>query len=192
MGGFKDAYKQFCEAGLTGISADASHGGQGLPPSLGLCVSELVSGANMSFSMYPGLTSGAVECIEQDGTEEQKKTYLEKMNTGVWSGTMCLTEAHCGTDLGLLRTKAEPVGDGTYRVTGEKIFISAGEHDLTQNIIHLVLARLPDAPAGTKGISLFIVPKFLVNEDGSVGAANQVKCASIEHKMGIKASATPC
>ncbi|MDD9970329.1 MAG: acyl-CoA dehydrogenase C-terminal domain-containing protein [Myxococcales bacterium] len=188
--GFKEAYRQYCEAGLSSMASEPDYGGQGLPSSLSLAVQEMVAAANNSFSMYPGLTSGAMAAIEAHGTEEHKRTFLPKMNAGVWSGTMCLTEAHAGTDLGLLRTKAVPADAGSYRITGEKIFISAGEHDLADNIVHLVLARLPDAPEGTKGISLFIVPKFKVNEDGSVGASNHVKCASIEHKMGIKASAT--
>ncbi|HET8937013.1 MAG TPA: acyl-CoA dehydrogenase C-terminal domain-containing protein [Polyangiales bacterium] len=188
--GFKEAYKQYYEAGLGGLSGDPEYGGQGLPPSLGLCCSEMVAAANTSFSMYPGLTNGAIAAIRAHGTDAQKATYLEKMITGEWSGTMCLTEAHCGTDLGLLRTKAVPEKDGSFRITGEKIFISAGEHDLSDNIVHLVLARLPDAPPGTKGISLFIVPKFLPAANGGVGERNGVKCASIEHKMGIKASAT--
>jgi alkylation response protein AidB-like acyl-CoA dehydrogenase len=190
--GFKEAYKQYYEVGLGSLAADSEYGGQGLPPSLGLVCSEMLSAANNSFCMYPGLTNGAIAAIRAHGTAEQKQTYLPNMIAGTWSGTMCLTEAHCGTDLGLLRTKAVPNGDGTYRITGEKIFISAGEHDMSDNIVHLVLARLPDAPAGTKGISLFIVPKKLPAADGGkgTGASNNVKCASIEHKMGIKASAT--
>jgi len=193
--GFKEAYKTYCESGYNAIASDSDYGGQGLPPSLGIVASEMVGSANTSFAMYPGLTMGAITALQAHGTEEQKKTYLPKMNSGVWSGTMCLTEPHCGTDLGLLRTKAEPAGQSEngerkYKLTGEKIFISAGEHDLTENIVHLVLARLPDAPAGTRGISLFLVPKFLVKPDGSVGERNTVKCGAIEHKMGIKASAT--
>ncbi len=188
--GFKAAYKQYCDAGFTSLSADPEFGGQGLPPSLGLCVAEMAASANNSFCMYPGLTNGAIACIGTHGTAEQKKTYLPNLISGTWSGTMCLTESHCGTDLGLLRTKAAPNADGSFNITGEKIFISAGEHDMSENIVHLVLARLPDAPAGTKGISLFIVPKFLPAADGSVGKRNAVQCSSIEHKMGIKASAT--
>jgi alkylation response protein AidB-like acyl-CoA dehydrogenase len=188
--GFMDAYKQWYEAGFGSLSGDPEWGGQGLPPSLGLVCSEMLSAANNSFSMYPGLTNGAIAAIRAHGTPEQKQTFLSKMVPGRWSGTMCLTEAHCGTDLGLLRTKARPNGDGSYAITGEKIFISAGEHDLSENIVHLVLGRLPDAPPGTKGISLFIVPKFLPAADGGVGPANHVSCASIEHKMGIKGSAT--
>jgi len=189
--GFKEAYQQYYAAGLGSLAGDPEYGGQGLPPSLGLVCSEMLAAANNSFSMYPGLTNGAIAAIRAHGTPEQKQTYLPKMIAGEWSGTMCLTEAHCGTDLGLLRTKAEPSPDKDgYLITGEKIFISAGEHDLTDNIVHLVLARLPGAPAGTKGISLFIVPKFLPAADGGVGKPNGVKCGSLEHKMGIKASAT--
>jgi len=188
--GFKAAYDQFYEQGVGGLAADPAYGGQGLPPSLQLVCSELMGSANLSFAMYPGLTNGAIAAIHAHATDEHKQTYLPKLISGEWSGTMCLTEAHCGTDLGLLRSKAVPDVDGSFRITGEKIFISAGEHDLSQNIIHLVLARLPDAPPGTKGISLFIVPKFLPDADGGVGEANAVTCASIEHKMGIKASAT--
>ena len=187
--GFKEAYKQYYAAGLGSLAGDADYGGQGLPPSLGLVCSEMVSAANNSFCMYPGLTNGAIACIRAHGTEAQRSTYLPKMIAGDWSGTMCLTEAHCGTDLGLLRTKAVPEKDGSVRITGEKIFISAGEHDMSDNIVHLVLARLPDAPPGTKGISLFIVPKALPGANGAT-SPNAVKCASIEHKMGIKASAT--
>jgi alkylation response protein AidB-like acyl-CoA dehydrogenase len=188
--GFKDAYKQYYEAGLGSLEFPPEFGGQGLAPSLGIMISELSAGANNSFSMYPGLTKGAIAAMDAHGTPWQKQTFMPKMVSGEWSGTMCLTEAHAGTDLGMLRTKAIPAAEDTYRITGEKIFISAGEHDLSDNIVHLVLAKLPDAPPGTKGISLFIVPKFLPNADGSKGARNGVKCASIEHKMGIKASAT--
>jgi len=188
--GFKDAYKQYYAAGLGSLEFPPEAGGQGLAPSLGILISEMTAGANNSFSMYPGLTKGAIAAIGSHGTPWQKETFMPKMVSGEWSGTMCLTEAHAGTDLGIMRSKAVPSADGSYRITGEKIFISAGEHDLSQNIIHLVLAKLPDAPAGTKGISLFIVPKFLPNKDGSVGERNGIKCASIEHKMGIKASAT--
>lgn len=187
--GFKEAYRQYYEAGLGCMTGDVEYGGQGLPASLQLLCSEMLASANNSFCMYPGLTNGAIACIRAHCSDEQKQTYLPKMIDGTWSGTMCLTEAHCGTDLGLLRTKAVPAADGSYSITGEKIFISAGEHDLAENIVHLVLARLPDAPPGTKGISLFIVPKF-VPGDGGIGPRNGVKCASIEHKMGIKASAT--
>ena len=188
--GFKEAYKAFCELGFPALSAEEEFGGQNMPFSLSTVINEMVGTANWSFSMYPGLSHGAIQTIEHHGTDEQKQTYLEKMVTGEWSGTMCLTEAHAGSDLGIIRTKAEPKEDGTYSITGQKIFISAGEHDLTDNIIHIVLARLPGAPAGTKGISLFIVPKVMVNEDNSLGENNGVVCGSIEHKMGIKASAT--
>ncbi|MEN9434716.1 MAG: hypothetical protein RLZZ422_2305 [Pseudomonadota bacterium] len=188
--GFKEAYQAFCENGWTAVTADPNYGGQGLPKTLGMMVEEMLCSANMSFAMYPGLTEGAHNALVKFGTDELKSTYLPKMITGEWSGTMCLTEPHCGTDLGLVRTKAVPQENGTYKVTGTKIFISAGEQDLTSNIIHLVLARTPDAPAGIKGISLFIVPKYLVNSEGSLGARNGVSCGSIEHKMGIKASST--
>lgn len=188
--GFKAAYQQYCELGFPALSAEVEFGGQGLPFSLSSVINEMMGTANWSFSMYPGLSHGAIQTIEHHGTDEQKATYLEKMVTGAWSGTMCLTEAQAGSDLGIIRTKAEPNEDGSFSITGQKIFISASEHDLTDNIIHIVLARLPDAPKGTKGISLFIVPKFLVNGDGSLGDRNAVSCGSIEHKMGIKASAT--
>ncbi|PNK61676.1 acyl-CoA dehydrogenase C-terminal domain-containing protein [Psychrobacter sp. FDAARGOS_221] len=188
--GFKEAYKQYCELGFAALAAEEEFGGQGMPFSLGTVVNEIMGSANWSFSMYPGLSHGAIATLEHHGTDEQKAIYLEKMVTGEWSGTMCLTEAHAGSDLGIIRTKAEPNDDGTYSITGQKIFISAGEHDMTENIIHIVLARLPGAPAGTKGISLFIVPKVNVNADGSLGERNGVTCGSIEHKMGIKASAT--
>ena len=188
--GFKEAYAQYCELGFPAINAEPEFGGLGLPVSLSSAVSEMMGTANWSFAMYPGLSHGAIQTIEHHGTKVQKATYLEKMNTGAWSGTMCLTESHAGSDLGIIKTRAVPNEDGSYAITGQKIFISAGEHDLTEKIIHIVLARLPDAPAGTKGISLFIVPKFIVNDDGSVGERNTVSCGSIEHKMGIKASAT--
>jgi alkylation response protein AidB-like acyl-CoA dehydrogenase len=188
--GFKEAYKAYCDGGWMGLTNDPAYGGQGLPRVVGFAFSEMLIGANMAFSMYPGLSHGAYEAIHAWGTDEQKQTYLPKLVSGEWSGTMNLTEPHCGTDLGLMRTKAEPQADGSYRISGTKIFISAGEHDLTSNIIHLVLAKIPGGPAGIKGISLFIVPKFLVNADGSVGARNGVSCGSIEHKMGINANAT--
>ncbi|WP_277807655.1 acyl-CoA dehydrogenase C-terminal domain-containing protein [Moraxella nasibovis] len=188
--GFKEAYEQYCELGFASLNAEPEYGGLGLPTSMSSAVSEIMGTANWSFAMYPGLSHGAIQTIEHHGTDEQKATYLEKMNTGLWSGTMCLTEAHAGSDLGIIKTRAVPNDDGSYSITGQKIFISAGEHDLTENIIHIVLARLPDAPAGTRGISLFIVPKFIVNADGSLGERNGVVCGSIEHKMGIKASAT--
>ncbi len=188
--GFKGAYDQFVEAGWSALAADPDYGGQGLPKAVRLLVDEMVCSANLSFGMYPGLTMGAYNAIIKHGTDEQKETYLPKMVEGRWSGTMCLTEPQCGTDLGLIRTRAEPRDDGSYAISGTKIFISAGEHDLTENIVHLVLARLPDAPAGIKGISLFIVPKFLPDDQGEAGPRNGVACGSIEHKMGIKASAT--
>jgi len=188
--GFKEAYQQYIEAGWQGLSHPPEFGGQGLPPSLGMIKSELMGTANWSFGMYPGLSLGAMNTIMAHGTDDQKELYMPKLTEGIWSGTMCLTEAQCGTDLGQIRTKAEPNDDGSFNITGSKIFISAGEHDLTENIIHIVLARLPNAPKGTKGISLFIVPKFLVEQDGSLGERNPVVCGSIEDKMGIKASAT--
>ena len=188
--GFKEAYHQFTEAGWSALAADPAYGGQGLPKALRLIVDEMVCSANLSFGMYPGLTMGFCNAVIKHGTAAQKETYLPKMIEGTWSGTMCLTEPQCGTDLGLIRTKAEPQDDGSYAISGTKIFISAGEHDLTENIVHLVLARLAGAPAGIKGISLFIVPKFLPNEQGEAGPRNSVACGSIEHKMGIKASST--
>ncbi len=188
--GFKEAYKQYTENGWSALSADPEWGGQGLPQLINQAIYEMNNSANQAWTMYPGLSHGAHACLEVHGTPEQKKTYLPKLTSGEWTGTMCLTEPHCGTDLGLLRTKAEPVGDGTYKITGAKIFISAGEHDMAENIVHLVLARLPDAPAGSKGISLFAVPKFLVNEDGSLGKRNGIFCAGLEHKMGIHGNAT--
>ena len=188
--GFKEAYKAFCEAGWSTLSAPEEFGGQGLPHVISSAVEEYIMAANQAFGMYPGLTGAAVASILVKGTEEQKATYVPKMVSGDWGGTMNLTEPHCGTDLGLLRTKAVPNGDGTHAITGTKIFISSGEHDLTENIIHLVLAKTPDAPDNVKGISLFIVPKFMVNADGSLGARNAVSCGSIEHKMGIHANST--
>ena len=188
--GFKEAYKQFVEGGWPSLAHDVEHGGQGLPESLGLAVSEMIGSANWSWGMYPGLSHGAMNTISAHGTPEQQEAYLTKLVSGEWTGTMCLTEPHCGTDLGMLRTKAEPQADGSYAISGTKIFISAGEHDMADNIVHIVLARLPDAPAGTKGISLFIVPKFLSNADGSIGARNAVSCGSLEHKMGIHGNAT--
>jgi alkylation response protein AidB-like acyl-CoA dehydrogenase/Flp pilus assembly pilin Flp len=188
--GFIDAYRQFREAGWCALASPPEFGGQGLPEAVNKLVEEMICAANVSFSLYPGLTHGGTTAIEGHASDALKQAYLPKMVDGTWSGTMCLTEAHCGTDLGLLRTRAVPQEDGSYRVTGGKIFISAGEHDLTENIIHLVLARMPDAPPGVKGISLFLVPKYLPREDGSVGPANGVSCANIEHKMGLKASAT--
>lgn len=188
--GFKEAYAQFVEGGWHGICYPEEYGGMNLPSSLNLIKSEMIATANWPWSMYPGLTLGAVNTLMQYGSKEQKDIYLPKLVTGEWSGTMCLTEAGCGTDLGQMKTRAEPNGDGTYKITGTKIFISAGEHDLVDNIVHIVLARLPDAPAGTKGISLFIVPKVLPNEAGEMGEPNAVSCGSIEHKMGISSSAT--
>jgi butyryl-CoA dehydrogenase len=188
--GFKALYDSFCEAGWNGLSLSPDYGGQGLPKTLQFVMTELICSTNLSFGMYPGLTHGACNALEMHGSDDQKQAFLPNMIHGRWSGTMCLTEPHCGTDLGLIRTRAEPKDDGRYAITGTKIFISAGEHDLSENIVHLVLAKLPDAPEGTKGISLFIVPKFLVKEDGSLGARNGVACGSIEHKMGIKASST--
>ena len=188
--GFAEAYRQFAEGGWASLASDPKWGGQGLPEAVNKLVEEMICAANVSFSLYPGLTHGGTTAIEGHATEDLKQAYLPKMVSGQWSGTMCLTEAHCGTDLGMLRTKAVPQEDGSYRITGSKIFISAGEHDLTENIIHLVLARRPDAPQGVKGISLFLVPKYLPKEDGTPGESNGVSCAAIEHKMGLKASAT--
>jgi alkylation response protein AidB-like acyl-CoA dehydrogenase len=188
--GFKEAYHQYIEAGWAALSGDPEYGGQGLPLVINQCFYEMMNSANQAWTMYPGLTHGAHAALHAHGTDEQKKTYLQKMTSGEWTGTMCLTEPHCGTDLGLMRTKAEPQPDGSYRITGNKIFISAGEHDMTDNIIHLVLARLPDAPPGIKGISLFIVPKFRVNADGSLGERNGIYCGGLEHKMGIHGNAT--
>lgn len=188
--GFKEAYAQFVEGGWPALGADPEFGGQGLPAVVNLAVSEMSSAANMAFAMYPGLTHGAYSAIHNGGSPEQKALYLPKMVSGQWSGTMNLTEPHAGTDLGLLRTKAVPQADGSYKISGQKIFISAGEHDLTENIVHLVLARIEGAPAGTKGISLFIVPKFLPDTDGNPGARNSVKCLSLEEKMGIHGNAT--
>ena len=188
--GFVEAYKKFCEAGWGALSSPTEYGGQGLPEVLGKMVEEMQCSANLSFGLYPGLTHGATLALEGHGTEALKRRYLPKMIDGTWSGTMCLTEPQCGTDLGMMRTKAVPQDDGSYRISGAKIFISAGEHDLTENIIHLVLARLPDAPKGIKGVSMFLVPKFVPSEDGRPGARNGVTCTAIEHKMGLKASAT--
>ncbi len=188
--GFKEAYSKFVELGFGALNAEPEFGGQGLPSSLGIVISELNGTANWSWAMYPGLSHGAVNTLEAHGSAEQKETYLHKLVSGQWTGTMCLTEPHAGSDLGIIRTRAEPQADGSYAITGTKIFISAGEHDMAENIVHIVLARLPDAPKGTKGISLFIVPKFLPDAQGNVGVRNGVKCGSIEHKMGIKGSAT--
>ena len=188
--GFKAAYDQYVQGGWPALSADPDFGGQGLPVVVNQCFYEMLNSANQAWTMYPGLTHGAYEALHAHGTDAQKALYLPKLTSGEWTGTMCLTEPHCGTDLGLLRTKAEPQADGTYRITGNKIFISAGEHDMVSNIVHLVLARLPDAPAGSKGISLFVVPKFHVNADGSVGERNGIYCGGLEHKMGIHGNAT--
>src|SRR3984885_2837586 len=188
--GFKQAYKRLVEGGWVGLAGDPAYGGQGLPMFVGALFGEYECSANIAFSMYPGLTRGAVAALMAHGNNELKARYLPKMTTGEWTGTMCLTEPHCGTDLGLLKTRATPLSDGSYAITGQKIFISAGEHDLTDNIIHLVLARIDGAPAGTKGISLFIVPKFLLNADGALGERNAVSCGSIEEKMGIHGNAT--
>jgi acyl-CoA dehydrogenase len=188
--GFKDAYKQIIDGGWIGISVPAEYGGQGLPATMTVMVNEFLCSANMAFAMYPGLTQGAIAALLVHASDAVKKKYVPKMVEGVWTGTMNLTEPHCGTDLGLLRTKAVKQSDGSYKITGTKIFISAGDHDLSQNIIHLVLARIEGAPAGTKGISLFVVPKFLVKDDGSIGARNAVTCGSIEEKMGIHGNST--
>src|SRR5580704_14021250 len=188
--GFKEAYAQFVEGGWPALGADPAFGGQGLPAVIAMASNEMSSSANMAFSMYPGLTHGAYSAIHARGSDAQKALYLPKLASGQWGGMMNLTEPQCGTDLGLIRTKATPAGDGTYRVTGQKIWISSGEHDLTENIVHLVLARIEGAPAGTRGISLFIVPKFIPDSDGNPGARNAVKCLGLEEKMGIHGNAT--
>ncbi|NNM70930.1 acyl-CoA dehydrogenase C-terminal domain-containing protein [Enterovirga aerilata] len=188
--GFREAYRAYAAGGWMGLAAPAEYGGQDLPHTINTVMQEFISSANLAFGMYPGLTQGAIAALLVHGSPDQKRTFLPKMVEGAWTGTMNLTEPHCGTDLGLLKTKAVPNGDGSYAITGTKIFISAGEHDLSENIVHLVLARIEGAPAGTKGISLFVVPKFLVNGDGSLGPRNGVSCGSIEHKMGIHANAT--
>jgi alkylation response protein AidB-like acyl-CoA dehydrogenase len=188
--GFKEAYKQMSENGWSALSMDPTYGGQGMPGMLGIAASEMWTSANMAFAMYPGLTGGAIKAIQVGGSPEQKQTYLPKMMSGEWTGTMNLTEPHCGTDLGMLKTKAVPQADGTYKISGQKIFISAGEHDMSDNIVHLVLARIEGAPAGTKGISLFIVPKFKLDENENPGERNAVTCGSIEEKMGIHGNST--
>ena len=188
--GFKEGYDAFAQGGWIGLAADPEYGGQGLPYALAAVVNEFSSSANMALSMYPGLTMGAIAALHRHGSAEQKATYLPKMIAGEWTGTMNLTEPHCGTDLGLIRTKAEPQADGSYKISGTKIFISSGEHDLAENIVHLVLAKIPGSPDNVKGISLFIVPKFMVNDDGSLGERNAVTCGSIEHKMGIHGNST--
>ncbi len=188
--GFKEAYQQFVAGGWQGLSFPTEFGGQGLPMSLNLFKSEMMGTANWSFAMYPGLSVGCINTLMQYGSKKQKAQYIPRLVSGEWSGTMCLTEPQCGTDLAQVKTRALPQKGGSYRITGTKIFISAGEHDLTENIVHIVLARLPDAPEGTKGISLFVVPKFKVKTDGTLGERNAVNCGSIEHKMGIRASST--
>ena len=188
--GFKQAWEKFKAAGWPTLTCAPELGGQGLPYAIGMPFQEMLNSANQAWSMYPGLTHGAYDCLREHGTAQQKALYLPKLVSGEWTGTMCLTEAHCGTDLGMLRSRADPQPDGSYNITGTKIFISSGEHDLAENIIHLVLARLPDAPPGTKGISLFVVPKFVPNADASLGDRNGIKCARIEEKMGIHGNAT--
>ncbi|MBD8191471.1 acyl-CoA dehydrogenase C-terminal domain-containing protein [Pseudomonas fluorescens] len=188
--GYPQAYKTYAEGGWVGVGGDPAFGGMGMPKAVSAQVEEMINSSSLAFGLYPMLTSGACVSINTHASEELKAAYLPKMYSGEWAGSMCLTEAHAGTDLGIIRTKAEPQTDGSYKISGTKIFITGGEHDLTENIIHLVLAKLPDAPAGPKGISLFLVPKFMVNTDGSLGARNLVSCGSIEHKMGIQASAT--
>ena len=188
--GFKEAYQQYIDAGWPSLDQAARWGGQDLPMSIGLPIREMNGTANWSWAMYSGLSQGAMETIEAHGSEEQKAIFMEPLVTGRWTGTMCLTEAQCGTDLGLIKTRAEPAADGTYRITGSKVFISSGDHDLAENIVHIVLARLPDSPPGTKGISLFIVPKFLPADDGSIGERNHVGCGMLERKMGIHGNST--
>jgi alkylation response protein AidB-like acyl-CoA dehydrogenase len=188
--GYKEAYAQYVAAGWPSLSCDPEYGGQGLPLSLNNSLYELLNSANLAWTMYPGLSHGAYEAVHAHGTDALKAAYLPKLASGEWTGTMCLTEPHCGTDLGLLRTKAEPQADGGYAISGTKIFISSGEHDMAENILHLVLARLPGAPEGTKGISLFIVPKFIPDAAGNVGARNPISCGSLEHKMGIHSNST--
>jgi len=188
--GFRDAWRQFRDAGWPTLTCDPQYGGQGLPMTVGIAFQEMMNSANQAWTMYPLLTHGAYDCLRAHGTPEQQSLYLPKIVSGAWMATMCLTEPQCGTDLGILRTRAEPQSDGSYRISGNKIFISSGEHDWAENIVHLVLARLPDAPSGTRGISLFIVPKFVPNADGSLGERNAVRCARIEEKMGIHGNAT--
>ncbi len=188
--GFKEAFRQFAEAGWIGLGGDPAYGGSAMPKMVTMLTEEMMFATNQAFALYPNLTIGASLCLLASASDEQKAKYIEKLYAGQWAGTMCLTEAHAGTDLGIIKTRAVPNSDGSYAITGTKIFITGGEHDLAENIIHLVLAKTPDAPAGSRGISLFIVPKFMVNDDGSLGARNSVQAGSIEHKMGIKASAT--
>ncbi len=188
--GFKQAYDTFAENGWCGLASDPEYGGMGMPMLINTAMKEMLCSANMSLAMYPGLSYGAYEALHKFGTKELKNIYLPKLVEGIWSGTMCLTEPHCGTDLGLIKTKATPNNDGSHNITGTKIFISAGEHNLTQNIVHLVLAKLPDAPDGVRGISLFIVPKFIPDDNGDAGKRNSLSCGSLEHKMGIKANST--
>ncbi|MGO2133051.1 MAG: acyl-CoA dehydrogenase C-terminal domain-containing protein [Halomonas sp.] len=188
--GFKEAYQLYVENGWPSLAADTEHGGQGLPHSLALVLSEMICSSNLAWGMYPGLSQGAADALRHHGTDEQKAAYLTKLVEGVWTGTMCLTEPHCGTDLGLIKTRAVPDGNEGYDISGTKIFISAGEHDLAENIVHLVLAKLPDAPSGSKGISLFVVPKYLPDSEGNPGERNAVTCGSLEHKMGIHGNAT--
>jgi butyryl-CoA dehydrogenase len=188
--GFKDAYRAFIKAGWTGLACDPKYGGQGLPNVLQLALEEIICSTNLSFGIYPGLSHAGYHALAAHGSDEQRRLFLPKIVDGTWSATMCLTEPQCGTDLGLVRTRAEPKDGSSYKITGTKIFISAGEHDLTENIVHLVLARLSNTPSGTRGLSLFIVPKFLVKPDGTLGDRNELTCSSIEHKMGIKASST--
>ena len=188
--GFKQAFKQYVEGGWQGLQHPVDFGGQGLPKTIGAACGEMLNSANQAWTMYPGLSHGAYEALHAHGSEAQKALYLPKLTSGEWTGTMCLTEPQAGSDLAAVRSRAEPQGDGTYKVFGTKIYITYGEHDMAENIVHLVLARVPGAPEGVKGISLFVVPKFMVNADGSLGARNDVHCVSIEHKMGIKASPT--
>jgi alkylation response protein AidB-like acyl-CoA dehydrogenase len=188
--GFRDAYRQYCEGGWTTLAAPGEYGGQGLPQVFATALDEYILSANQAFELYSALTAGAVAALLAKGSEEQKRTFLPNMVSGRWTGTMNLTEPHCGTDLGLLKTRAEPNGDGSYSITGTKIFISAGEHDLSENIVHMVLAKIAGAPDSVKGISLFVVPKFLVNGDGALGARNAVSCGAIEKKMGLHGNAT--
>jgi alkylation response protein AidB-like acyl-CoA dehydrogenase len=188
--GFRKAYETFREGGWPALASDPEWGGQGLPESVNKLVEEIICSTNLSFSLYPGLTHGATVALQHHGSTELQNTYMPKLVAGTWSGTMCLTESQCGTDLGLVRTRALPQPDSSYRLSGQKIFISSGDHDLTENIVHLVLARLPGAPSGTKGISMFLVPKFLPGADGRLGSRNGVVCTALEHKMGIKGSAT--